>query len=139
MTTLVLLQTQIFTRTSELGWTHTELARRAGVARETVSRLKQRRDADFSLLTKLCQALGLKIEAQLEQPLRLSFPYNWSNPAMSAEQMMLAILERGLFDDLLEAARYWGLERLQSVAQKNPPEPNTQRMLRNIAAGFAQA
>ena len=139
MTSLPTLQTQIFSRTSELGWTHTELARRAGVARETVSRLKHRQDADFSLLAKLCQALGLKIEAQQKQPLRLSFPYNWSNPAMSAELMMLAILERGLFDDLLEAARYWGLARLQSVAGKNPPDSNTQRMLRNIAAGFAQA
>ena len=138
MTSLALLQTQIFGRASELGWTHTELARRAGVARETVSRLKQRQDADFSLLAKLCQALGLKIEAQATQPLRLSFPYNWSNPAMSAEAMMLAILERGLFDDLLEAVRYWGLERLQSVARKNPPAPSTERMLRNIAAGFAQ-
>ena len=139
MIPLALLQTQIFTRSSELGWTHTELARRAGVARETISRLKQRQDADFSLLAKLCQVLGLKIEAQLEQPLRLGFAYNWSNPAMSAEAMILAILERGLFEDLLEAARYWGLERLQSVARKNPLEPNTQRMLRNIAAGFAQA
>lgn len=139
MIPLALLQTQIFARSSELGWTHTELARRAGVARETVSRLKQRKDADFSLLAKLCQALGLKIQAQLELPLRLSFPYNWSNPAMSPDAMLMAILERGLFDDLLEAARYWGLERLQLVAQKNPPDPNTQRMLRNIASGFAQA
>lgn len=139
MTSLATLQTQIFTRTSELGWTYTELARRAGVARETVSRLRQRQDADFSLLSKLCQTLGLEIEAKTTRPLRLSFPYNWSNPAMSAEAMMLAILERGLFDDLLEAARYWGLEPLQRVAQKHPPELNTQRMLRNIAAGFAQA
>lgn len=139
MTSLATLQTQIFTRTSELGWTHTELARRAGVARETVSRLKHRQDADFSLLAKLCQALGLKIEAQQKQPLRLSFPYNWSNPAMSVEQMMLAILERGLFEDLLEASRYWGLEGLHTIAQKSPPELNTQRMLRNITAGFAQA
>ena len=139
MTSLALLQTQIFSRASQLGWTHTELARRAGVARETVSRLKQRQDADFSLLAKLCQALGLKIEAQAEQSLRLSFPYNWSNPAMSADAMMLAIVERGLFDDLLEAARYWGLERQQSAARKNPPTLGTQRMLRNIATGFAQA
>ncbi len=138
MTSLATLQTQIFARTSELGWTYTELARRAGVARETVSRLRQRQDADFSLLSKLCQALGLEIEAKTTQPLRLSFPYNWSNPAMSAEAMMLAILERGLFDDLLEAARYWGLERLQRVAQKHPLELNTQRMLSNIATGFAQ-
>ncbi len=137
MITLTLLQAQIFARSQELGWTHTELARRAGVARETISRLKGRQDADFSLLARLCHALGLKIEAQAVQPLRLNFPYNWSNPAMSQETMMAAILERGLFEDLLEAARYWGLERLQAVAQTHVATPTLQRMLRNIAAGFA--
>ncbi len=135
--TLAILQHQIFSRSQELGWTHTELARRAGVARETVSRLKQRQDADYSLLTKLCQALGLTMELRQEQPLRLSFPYNWSNPAMSADAMMLAILERGLFDDVLEAARYWGLARLQAVAKDHSPSLAVQRMLRNIEAGFA--
>lgn len=139
MASLTRIRTQIFVRASELGWTHTELAHRAGVARETVSRLKRRQDVDFSLLSKLCQALGLEIEANTTRPLRLSFPYNWSNPAMGAEATMLAVLERGLFDDLLEAARYWGLERLQRLAQQHPPEPSTQRMLRNIGIGFAQA
>ncbi len=134
--TLAALQHQIFSRSQDLGWTHTEFARRAGVARETVSRLKQRTDADFSLLAKLCQALGLTIELRQEQPLRLSFPYNWSNPNMSVDAMMLAILERGLFDDVLEAARYWGLERLQAVANKHLPTPTVQRMLRNITVGF---
>ncbi len=138
MTGLSLVQSQIFSRSQELGWTHTELARRAGVARETVSRLKQRRDADFSLLSKLCQALGLTIELRQEQPLRLNFPYNWSNPAMSPEAMMVAILERGLFEDVLEAARYWGLERLQTAANEQALSPTVQRMLRNIAAGFAE-
>jgi DNA-binding Xre family transcriptional regulator len=139
MTSLAGIQTQIFTRASDLGWTHTELARRAGVARETVSRLKRRRDADFSLLAKLCDALDLKIEAQATQPLRLQFPYNWSNPAMGAEAMMRAILERGLFDDVLESARYWGVAALQRAAQQCTLDPNTERMLRNIAAGFEQA
>jgi DNA-binding Xre family transcriptional regulator len=136
VSTLAILQSQIYARSKELGFTHTELARRAGVARETVSRLKTRQDADFSLLAKLCQVLGLQIEAQAVQPLRLSFPYNWSNSAMSPEAMMVAILERGLFDDVLEAARYWGFARLQAVAQSQTIAPSVQRMLRNIAAGF---
>jgi DNA-binding Xre family transcriptional regulator len=139
MNSLALLQTQIFTRSSELGWTHTELARRAGVARETVSRLKQRQDADFSLLAKLCQALGLQIEAQAAQPLKLSFPYNWSNPAMSFDAIIAAILERGLFEDVLEAVRYWGLQRVQSAAQTQLLLPQVQRMLRNIEVGFSKA
>lgn len=139
MTSLAAFQTQIFARSSELGWTHTELARRAGVARETVSRLKQRQDADFSLLAKLCQALGLHIEAQAAQPLKLSFPYNWSNPAMTADAMMAAILERGLFEDVLEAVRYWGLQRVQAISQKHAVSPQVERMLRNIEVGFSKA
>jgi DNA-binding Xre family transcriptional regulator len=139
MNSLALLQTQIFTRSSELGWTHTELARRAGVARETVSRLKQRQDADFSLLAKLCKALGLQIEAQAAQPLTLSFPYNWSNPAMSFDAIIAAILERGLFEDVLEAVRYWGLQRVQAVSQKHATTSQVARMLRNIEVGFSKA
>jgi DNA-binding Xre family transcriptional regulator len=139
MSSLAALQTQIFARSTELGWTHTELARRAGVARETVSRLKQRQDADFSLLAKLCQALGLQIEAQAAQPLKLNFPYNWSNPAMTADAMMAAILERGLFDDVLEAVRYWGLQRVLAVSQKQAVTPPVERMLRNIETGFSKA
>jgi DNA-binding Xre family transcriptional regulator len=139
MTSLAFLQTKIFSRSSELGWTHTELARRAGVARETVSRLKQRQDADFSLLAKLCTALGLQIEAQAVQPLTLSFPYNWPNPAMSFDAMIAAILERGLFEDVLEAVRYWGLERVQLAARKQSLLPQVERMLRNIEAGFSKA
>ena len=136
MNFLAQIQTQVFARSQELGWTHTELARRAGVARETISRLKVRQDADFSLLAKLCQALDLKIEVQAMQPLRLNFPYNWSNSTMSHEAMIDAILERGLFEDVLEAARYWGIERLQNAAKNRAVTPSLQRMLRNIAAGF---
>jgi hypothetical protein len=77
------------------------------------------------------------MEARAAQPLRLSFPYNWSNPAMSADAMMVAILQRGLFDDVLEAARYWGLERLQAAAKNLSLTPSVQRMLRNISAGFS--
>ena len=91
------------------------------------------------MLARLGGAFRLKIKIHYVQPLGLSFPYNWSNPAMTLEEMTLAVLERGLFDDLLEAARFWGLEQLQSVAQKSQLPPGTQRMLRNIAAGFAQA
>jgi DNA-binding Xre family transcriptional regulator len=138
MTALATLQTQIFSRCDQLGWTHTELARRAGVARETVSRLKQRSDADFSLLAKLCDALGLQIHAQATVPLNLSFPYNWSNESMSADLQIKAILERGLFDDVLEAARYWGLRRVKALAQSAETKPQVQRMLRNIEIGFSK-
>jgi hypothetical protein len=81
----------------------------------------------------------LQIEAQAAQPLKLSFPYNWSNPAMSADAMMAAILERGLFDDVLEAVRYWGLQRVQVVSQKQTLTPQIERMLRNIETGFSLA
>jgi DNA-binding Xre family transcriptional regulator len=142
MHTLQAITTEIFSRSSALGWSQTELARRAGVARESVSRLRGRSDADFSLLHKLCDALGLQLQAQDAKPLSLSFPYNWSNSAMPADQVIAAVLERGIFTDVLEVARYYGIARVRqqcNAAADDLPARTVQRMLGNIEAGFAAA
>jgi transcriptional regulator with XRE-family HTH domain len=140
MQTLQAITTEIFSRSKALGWSQTELARRAGVARESVSRLRSRSDADFSLLHKLCDALGLQLQAQDAKPLNLSFPYNWSNSAMPADRVIAAVLERGIFTDVLEVARYYGIARVRqhfNPAHLDLPALTLQRMLGNIEAGFA--
>jgi transcriptional regulator with XRE-family HTH domain len=142
MQTLQAITTEIFSRCAALGWSQTELARRAGVARESVSRLRSRSDADFSLLHKLCEALGLQLTVNHVQPLRLSFPYNWSNSAMPAESVIAAVLERGIFADVLEVARYYGMARVRqqfNPVQLDLPALTLQRMLGNIETGFATA
>lgn len=142
MQTLQAISTEIFNRCEALGWSQTELARRAGVARESVSRLRSRNDADFSLLHKLCDALGLQLTANDAKPLSLSFPYNWSNSAMPADRVISAVLERGIFADVLEVARYYGIARVRRLCNAAPEDLSTrtvQRMLGNIEAGFAAA
>jgi DNA-binding Xre family transcriptional regulator len=142
MQTLQTITTEIFTRCATLGWSQTELARRAGVARESVSRLRSRSDADFSLLHKLCEALGLQLTARDAKPLTLSFPYNWSNSAMPADSVIAAVLERGIFVDVLEVARYYGLAKVKQQfkpGQQDLSARTLQRMLGNIEAGFAAA
>lgn len=142
MQTLQAITTEIFNRCAALGWSQTELARRAGVARESVSRLRNRSDADFSLLYKLCGALGLQLTASDAKPLTLSFPYNWSNSAMPADSVIAAVLERGIFADVLEVARYYGLAKVKQQSKPGQQDVSTrtlQRMLGNIEAGFAAA
>lgn len=150
-----LVQTIISTANAK-GISLSELARNAGVARETVSRLQSRKDADFSVLQKLCLALELDIVAVPRKPrakaasLRhpeLSFPYDWSNSAMGADQLIAAVLERGIFSDVLAVTRHYGLRRVQKTYDKMQVQSGTtplrdrslDRMLRNIEAGFQGA
>jgi hypothetical protein len=74
--------------------------------------------------------------------LNLSFPYNWSNNAMSPEKLIAAVLARGIFLDVLEIANAYGINRVR--AQFIPEhfgvaEENVLRMLDNIEKGFAKA
>ena len=150
-----LVQTIISTANAR-GISLSELARSAGVARETVSRLQSRKDADFGVLQKLGLALELDIVAVPRKPrakaasLRrpeLSFPYDWSNRAMGVDQLIAAVLERGIFSDVLALARHYGLRRVQKAHDKMQVSSGTaslharslDRMLRNIEAGFASA
>jgi DNA-binding Xre family transcriptional regulator len=139
MDSLQTIISAIFNRSAALGWSQTELARRASVARESVSRLRSRSDVDFSLLHKLCNALGLQLTTLEGGPLALSFPYNWSNSTMSADKVIAAVLARGIFADVLEVARYYGLERVKQHIDLGAATTEVQRMLCNIEAGFAAA
>jgi transcriptional regulator with XRE-family HTH domain len=135
---------QIFARCQSLGWTQTKLAQAAGVARESVSRLRHRSDVDFSLLEKLCNATGLTIQITEAAPLKLSFPYNWSNSAMNSSAIIHAVLERGIFLDIVEVARYFGIASVKShVASLEGPAQlwvvQARRMVDNIERGFELA
>jgi DNA-binding Xre family transcriptional regulator len=141
---LEVLVDQIFARGTALGWTQTKLSQEAGVARESISRLRHRTDVDFSLLAKLCKATGLTLHATEANPLKLSFPYDWSNSAMSASTLTCAVLERGIFLDILELSRYFGIEFVRSELRAFEPSSllwvkQAQRMLRNIERGFKLA
>ena len=57
------LLAQILGAASERGISAGELARRAGAAPETLSRMKSRGDGDFGLLARLARVAGLRIVA----------------------------------------------------------------------------
>ena len=71
-----------------------------------------------------------------------TFPYAWSNPGLSQEKLVFAVLERGLFEDLCRLALRIGVPALRAAQRKLPAEPlrdaALERMLSNIAAGFSR-
>lgn len=85
----------------------------------------------------------------MNQPVRkstrlgLSFPYDWSNPAISDEALILNVLERGIYPDICRVCAHFGLgmvERLYpSLPNDTASSPSLARMLDNIRKGFARA
>ena len=75
--------------------------------------------------------------------LDLSFPYGWSNPAISDEALIINVLNRGIFSDICRVCAYFGLEVVRSVAsdlQKSAcANKSLARMLCNINKGFSRA
>lgn len=77
------------------------------------------------------------------QQLKLTFPYDWSNPAISDEALIVNVLQRGIYEDICRVCAYYGVEtveqvacRLQTTQRAFSPLP---RMLLNIKTGFAHA
>ncbi len=75
--------------------------------------------------------------------LGLSFPYDWSNPAISDEALILNVLERGIYPDICRVCAHFGLgavERLYpSLPNDTAGSPSLARMLDNIKKGFTRA
>jgi hypothetical protein len=80
-----------------------------------------------------------KTEALVSR-LRLSFPYDWSNPAIPEDALILNVLRRGIFVDICRICVYFGVERVEALAKiafKDTPSLTFPRMIKNIRAGFA--
>ena len=75
--------------------------------------------------------------------LNLSFPYDWSNPAISDEALIINVLNRGIFSDICRICAYFGLNVVRSVAsdlQKSAcANKSLARMFCNINKGFSRA
>lgn len=77
--------------------------------------------------------------------LDLSFPYDWSNSAMSDTLLIDKVVERGLFEDLVKVAARFGTAPLRRsidrfTAKHRTAAPALNRMLGNIEkAMHAQA
>lgn len=75
--------------------------------------------------------------------LGLSFPYDWSNPAISDEALILNVLERGIYKDICRVCAHFGMGTVERSCSDLPSvvatSPSLARMLDNIRKGFAHA
>jgi hypothetical protein len=73
----------------------------------------------------------------------LSFPYDWSNPAISDEALILNVLARGIYKDICRICAHFGLHTVEALRAELPEDvasgPSMIRMLDNIKTGFARA
>lgn len=70
--------------------------------------------------------------------LGLSFPYDWSNPNIPDEALIIGVLKRGIFTDICRICIHFGLPRIKQVAADLPGMHHSLfRMLANISQGFA--
>lgn len=75
--------------------------------------------------------------------LGLSFPYDWSNPEIRDEALILNVLERGIFEDLCRICAHFGVQEVERQADRirsmGKGYPSLERMLNNIKIGFENA
>lgn len=75
--------------------------------------------------------------------LGLSFPYDWSNPSISDNALILNVLERGIFEDICRVCAHYGLKTVEETIPSLAPEIASSawlhRMLTNIRIGFENA
>jgi hypothetical protein len=75
--------------------------------------------------------------------LNLSFPYDWSNPNISDDALILNVLKRGIYEDICRVCACYGLDAVErhALGLREPPYRGVSlaRMLSNIKKGFARA
>lgn len=132
----------------QAGQTRAQMADALGVSRRALDKwLLPDTSQDFrhmpeTALRLLANQYGVRKSADL------SMPYDWSNPAMADEALILSVLRRAVFADLVRVCADFGLERVKSrveTALTLAPEAERPllgrilgRMLRSIEIAFEQ-
>ncbi len=132
------------------GISQAELARLADVSRATIIGIENGtvKEIGVNRLNRIVAAsqvpqapsrtrAAAQPAARKSQTLSLSFPYDWSNPAMRDDALIAKVIERGLFEDIAKVAARYGLEPVQRAAAaftaRNPAAATAlNRMLANI-------
>jgi transcriptional regulator with XRE-family HTH domain len=128
--------------------TKREIAQRAGLRPEMLSRLDSQRSCETHTLEKLADALGLEIVFQPKRPavapskaqrLGLSLPFDWSNPEISDIALIRKVLEYGNLADLTRLALEFGITTLETEAERMPATLTraAQHVLPNIRHALA--
>ncbi len=152
---------QILRAAHARGINQKDLAARAGISEETVSRAKKRGSARWAVIEALARAanvnVGLVSAAQIRRapvlPPDASFRQRyrwlvWANPSAPDEVLLRRALVNPEFRTLLDAAlefgvdritREWDLLKAEGDEETVRAQPMTDRLLRNIHDGYQQA
>lgn len=151
---------QILEIASQRGLRQKDVAAAANLHTETLSRAKKRGSASLDLVEAIAAAAGVRLSIAPSLPLprdcqppSSSFADRnrwlaWSNPDAPVDLLLRRALVSGDFSVVLEASAELGLDRvtkewiaLQADADPTVKKiaPVTERILRNIRAGFEQA
>jgi len=85
---------------------------------------------------------SLKSNGYLSKQLQLEFPYDWSNPQMEESTFIRLVLEKTRFNDMLRVTHYFGIERVESEAEKLAGTPQAsiiKKLLGRIRTGIQRA
>lgn len=133
--------------------TQGEVALRSGISRATINALEnfKARDVNVNTLTLIFGVFEdgqkesvVRVEGSNVQP-QFDFPYVWSNPHPTDEILIVKVLERALFRDVLHLCRHYGVLRVTKVFYGSTLKDDAllvqtiTRMLTNIQKGFAHA
>jgi len=129
------------------GVSQAELASLADVSRATINGLENGSVNEIGVnrlnrILLVSQSLVSAHEVSTPSPrksatLDLSFPYDWSNSAMSNALLIDKVVERGLFEDMAKVAARFGTKPLRQSIDKftikhQAAAPTLNRMLGNI-------
>ncbi len=138
---------QIRQSRQQLGISQAELARLADVSRATIVGVENGsiKEIGVNRLNRIVEASrrpprparAPRMIERKSDSLALSFPYDWSNPAMSDDVLIAKVVERGLFEDMARVAARYGVESLQRAvaaftARTPAAAPGLNRMVANI-------
>lgn len=133
------------------------LAARAGVSRATINALENGsiKEIGVNRLSRIVsvaeslppatpEAGAVACSGGKPDVLNLSFPYDWSNPNIADDVLIAKVIERGLFEDIVRVAAWYGMKKVRAAADSfaadNPlAASGLHRMLGNISkvAGIA--
>ena len=76
------------------------------------------------------------------QLLKLSFVYDWSNPDISDDALILNVLSRCIYEDICRVAAHYGVELVEKLRRDIPSDVildrELNRMMENIKIGFSR-
>jgi len=129
------------------GITQADLGHRANISRATINALENNSIKEIGVrrLSRLFEVLDHVHRKEIipkSKVLELSFPYDWSNPEISDEALIINVLQRGIFEDIAIICAHYGVDRVSDAAKELTPEStlatiSLNRMLTNISKGFS--